>query len=136
MKLFKSIVLCLFLFPVCIYSQSNALPTVKEKTDALKKYSGYFNFYWDRREGKIWLEIDHFDDEFLLVNSLSHGVGSNDLGLDRGQIGNSRIVKFEKYGNKILLVQPNYSFRAITDNLPERKAVNESFAESVLKKIH
>jgi hypothetical protein len=132
MKLFKSIVLCLFLFPVCIYSQSDALPTVKEKTDALKKYSGYFNFYWDSREGKIWLEIDHFDDEFLLVNSLSHGVGSNDLGLDRGQIGNSRIVKFEKYGNKILLVQPNYSFRAITDNLPERKAVNESFAESVL----
>ena len=132
MKLFKSIVICLLLFPVYIYSQSKDLPTVKEKTDGLKKYSGYFNFFWDSREGKIWLEIDHFDDEFLLVNSLSHGVGSNDLGLDRGQMGNSRIVKFEKYGNKILLVQPNYSFRAITDNVPERKAVNESFAESVL----
>jgi hypothetical protein len=132
MKLFKSIAICLLLFPVCIYSQSKDLPSVKEITDGLKKYSGYFNFFWDCREGKIWLEIDHLDDEFLLVNSLSHGIGSNDLGLDRGQMGGSRVVKFERFGNKILLVQSNYSFRAVTDNEPERKAVNESFAESVL----
>ena len=68
----------------------------------------------------------------MLVNSLAHGVGSNDLGLDRGQIGDNRIVKFEKYGNKVLLIQPNYSFRAITNNVDEQKAVNQSFAESVL----
>jgi hypothetical protein len=132
MKLFNSIILCLLLLSVSVFSQSKTLPTIKNKTEGYKEYSGYFNFYWDSNEGKIWLEVDHFDDEFLLVNSLSHGVGSNDLGLDRGQIGNNRIVKFEKFGNKILLIQPNYSFRAITNNADERKDVNESFAESVL----
>jgi hypothetical protein len=132
MKLLKSIILCLLFLSVPVFSQSKVLPTIKNKTEGLKKYSGCFNFYWDNSEGKIWLEVEHFDDEFLLVNSLSHGVGSNDLGLDRGQIGDNRIVKFEKFGNKILLIQPNYSFRAITDNADERKAVNESFAESVL----
>jgi Met-zincin/Domain of unknown function (DUF5117) len=132
MKFLKSLIFCLLFLSVTIFSQSKVLPTIKNKTEGLKKYSGYFNFYWDSNEGKIWLEVDHFDDEFLLVNSLSHGVGSNDLGLDRGQIGNNRIVKFEKFGNKILLIQPNYSFRAITNNADERKDVNESFAESVL----
>ena len=132
MKLFNSIILCLLLLSVSVFSQSKTLPTIKNKTEGFKEYLGYFNFYWDNNEGKIWLEVDHFDDEFLLVNSLSHGVGSNDLGLDRGQIGNNRIVKFEKFGNKILLIQPNYSFRAITNNADERKDVNESFAESVL----
>ena len=132
MKLFNSIILSLLLLSVSVFSQSKTLPTIKNKTEGYKEYSGYFNFYWDSNEGKIWLEVDHFDDEFLLVNSLSHGVGSNDLGLDRGQIGNNRIVKFEKFGNKILLIQPNYSFRAITNNADERKDVNESFAESVL----
>ena len=132
MKLFNSIILCLLFLSVSIFSQSKTLPTIKNKTEGFKEYLGYFNFYWDNNEGKIWLEVDHFDDEFLLVNSLSHGVGSNDLGLDRGQIGNNRIVKFEKFGNKILLIQPNYSFRAITNNADERKDVNESFAESVL----
>ena len=132
MKLLKSKVIFLLLLPIFIYSQSKVLPATKGKYDGFKKYSGYFNFYWDSKEGKIWLEIDHFNEEFLLVNSLSHGVGSNDLGLDRGQIGDNRIVKFEKFGNKILLIQPNYSYRAITANVQERKAVNESFAESVL----
>ncbi len=132
MKLFNSIILCLLLLSVSVFSQSKTLPTIKNKTEGYKEYSGYFNFYWDSNEGKIWLEVDHFDDEFLLVNSLSHGVGSNDLGLDRGQIGNNRIVKFKRFGNKILLIQPNYSFRAITNNADERKDVNESFAESVL----
>ena len=132
MKLFKPIIFCFFLLSVSILSQTKVLPTIKDKTEGFKKFSGYFNFFWDSNEGKIWLEVDHFDDEFLLVNSLSHGVGSNDLGLDRGQIGDNRIVKFEKYGNKILLIQPNYSFRAITNNEKERKDVNQSFAESAL----
>ena len=71
MKLLKSIFLCLFLFSVFIYSQSKTLPTIKEKTQGLKKYSGYFNYYWDSNEGKIWLEVNKFDEEFLLLNRFS-----------------------------------------------------------------
>jgi hypothetical protein len=102
------------------------------KIKDLTKFTGYFNFYWDEKSGKILLEIDKFDQEFLYVNSLPAGVGSNDLGLDRGQIGNSRIVKFIKSGPKVMLVQPNYSYRAISDNADERKSVEEAFAQSAI----
>lgn len=82
---------------------------IESKVQGLKKIEGYFNFYWDEKGGRIYLEIEKLNDEFLYVNSLPAGVGSNDLGLDRGQIGDSRIVKFIRSGQKILLIQPNYS---------------------------
>ena len=105
---------------------------IDEKVAGMVGYEGYFNFYWDEKEGKIWLEIDKIDYEFLYVNALSAGIGSNDIGLDRGQLGNSRIVKFFKSGSKLLLIQPNYAYRAISDNPDEKKAVEEAFAQSVL----
>ena len=104
----------------------------ESKTRNLTRYAGYFNFYWDEKTGHVLLEVDQFNTEFLYVNSLPAGVGSNDIGLDRGQIGNSRIVKFIKSGPKILLVQPNYAYRAVSDNADERKSVEEAFAQSVI----
>lgn len=98
----------------------------------MKKYPGYFNFYWDETEGKIFLEIDKFDTEFLYVVSLPAGLGSNDVGLDRGSMGPAKIVKFLRLGPKVLLLQPNYSFRAATDNPFERKDVEDAFAQSVI----
>ncbi|WP_235298093.1 zinc-dependent metalloprotease [Portibacter marinus] len=97
-----------------------------------QSYSGFFNFEWKDSTGKILLEVDKLDQEFLYVNALAAGVGSNDIGLDRGQLGNERIVKFIKSGNKVLLVQPNYSYRAESDNPSERRAIEEAFAQSVL----
>ncbi|WP_439696268.1 zinc-dependent metalloprotease [Mucilaginibacter sp. AW1-7] len=105
---------------------------IDAKTKGFTKYTGYFNFYWDEKTGKIFLEIDKFDQEFLYVNSMPAGVGSNDLGLDRGQIGGSRIVKFIKSGPKVLLMQPNYSYRAVSNNAEERKSVEEAFAQSAI----
>ncbi len=96
------------------------------------KHDGYVNFYYDDSEDKIYLEIDELDKELLYVNALSEGVGSNDIGLDRGQLGDGVVVKFQKAGNKILLIQPNQSYRAITDNEDERKSIEEAFAKSVL----
>jgi hypothetical protein len=101
-------------------------------TQGFTKYTGYFNFYWDEKTGKIFLEVNKINSEFLYVNSLPAGVGSNDLGLDRGQIGNSRIVKFIKSGPKLLLVEPNYSYRAVSNNPQERQSVEEAFAQSVI----
>tara|TARA_B100000787_G_scaffold170262_1_gene165382 strand:+ start:7964 stop:10357 length:2394 start_codon:yes stop_codon:yes gene_type:complete len=99
---------------------------------SVKKHQGYFTFYYDESNDKLFLEIGNLDQEFLYVNSLSEGIGSNDIGLDRGQLGNKRVVKFKKAGNKILLIQSNLDYRAITDNLEEKKSVNQAFAKSVL----
>lgn len=106
--------------------------TLAEKTKGMQRVSGYFPFYWDEKGGRILLEIDKLDQEFLYVNSLPRGVGSNDLGLDRGQLGDTRIVKFVRSGPKILLIQPNYDYRAVSPNADERKSVEQAFAKSVL----
>ena len=106
--------------------------TIASKTAKLQKQDGYFPFYWEERTGKLYLEIPRFGQEFLYVNSLPAGLGSNDIGLDRGQLGRTRIVRFDRSGPKILLVQPNYDFRALSADENEVRAVRESFAESVL----
>jgi len=111
-------------------AQSNS--KIADKTKNYKKYDGYFTFWWDATNGKIWLQVDKLDKEFLYVNSLPAGLGSNDIGLDRGQIGNTRIVYFNKVGKKLLLVQPNYAYRASSNDFNERKAVKESFAQSII----
>ena len=99
----------------------------------ITRYDGYFTFYYDNSNDKIFLEIENLGEEFLYVNALSEGIGSNDIGLDRGQLGNTRVVKFIKAGNKLLLIQPNQYYRAITDNIEEKKSVEQAFAKSILK---
>ena len=108
----------------------------KEKENSLRagisKYSGYFTFYYDVSADKVYLQIDKLNTDFLYVRSLSEGIGSNDIGLDRGQLGAGVVVHFKKAGNKILMVQPNQDYRAITNNTEEKKSVKEAFAKSVL----
>lgn len=125
MKL-KSILLILF---VTVSAQAS---TIAEYTKDMQHTSGFFDFYWDNNTGRILLQVTDLDKDFLYVNFLQSGIGSNDIGLDRGQIGNQRLVKFKRFGNKILLFQPNLEFRAISDNPLERKAVEDAFAQSVL----
>ena len=93
---------------------------------------GYVPLYWDAKAGKMWLEVGDWDTEFIYIESLPAGIGSNDVGLDRGQLGRTRIVKWERSGPKVLLVEPNYDYRAVTNDIDEQRAVRESFAESVL----
>lgn len=123
----KKYILHLVLFLVIGTSTAQVLEGKK-----LQNYEGYFNFYYEASQDKIYLEVDKIDIEFLYVSSLATGVGSNDIGLDRGQLGGERIVKFTKSGNKLLLEQPNQNFRAITDNTLEKKSIEQAFAKSVL----
>jgi predicted Zn-dependent protease len=101
-------------------------------TEKLQKIDGFAPLYLNNEDGKIYLEISRFNREFLYLVSLPTGVGSNPIGLDRGQLGSTKLVKFERAGNKILLVQPNYDYRALSDNAAERRSVEESFAKSVI----
>jgi len=120
---------------VAVASEANSeapLPTIAEKTSGFEKHEGFFDYYWDTRGGKIWLEIDRWQEEFLYLNSLSTGVGSNDIGLDRSQLGRTRLVRFERIGPRVLLFQSNTDFRAESEDPTERRAVQEAFAESVL----
>ncbi len=106
--------------------------SISSKLPGLTRQDGFLPYYWDTKTGKLWLVIPKLNEEFLYVSSLPAGLGSNDIGLDRGQLGRTRIVRFERSGNKVLLVQPNYNFRASSDNPDERRAVAESFASAVI----
>lgn len=106
--------------------------SIGARTAGLQKLDGYIPLYWDAANGKMLMEISRFNTEFLYQVSLPTGVGSNPLGLDRGQLGDSHVVRFERIGPKVLLIQSNYRYRAISQDPAERRAVEESFAQSVL----
>ena len=108
------------------------MPTIAEKTAGTAKLPGYFNLYWDAKQGKLWLEVDKWGTEFLYQSGLPAGIGSNDIGLDRGQLGATRIVRFDRSGPKVLLIQENLEYRAVSQDPDERRAVHDSFAESAL----
>jgi hypothetical protein len=116
-------------------SQAPSTPephTFAGRVAASRKIDGLFPLYWDEHAGKMWLEIDSLDREFLYITALSAGVGSNDLGLDRGSMNQPQVVAFERSGPKILLIQSNYDFRATSGDPAERHAERDSFARSTL----
>ncbi len=119
-----------FLSP--FFSISQSLPTIAEKTKGMSRFEGYFPFYKDDQNGKIWLEISRIDEEILYAMSLPSGLGSNDIGLDRGLMGGGRIVEFSRVGKKILMTEPNYGYRASAESAKEKAAVELAFAKSTL----
>jgi hypothetical protein len=108
------------------------ITSIDERTSGMKKIAGFFPLYWDEGAGRLWLEIPKLDTEVLYSTGLATGLGSNDIGLDRGILTGSRIVTFERAGPKVLMVQPNYQFRALTTSAAEARTVRDAFARSVL----
>src|ERR1051325_369684 len=109
-----------------------AAPPPVDKTAAMQHLDGFLPLYWDAASGKLFLRIPRPGEELIHVTSLAGGVGSNPLGLDHAEMGESQIVRFERIGLKVLLVQPNLRFRALSNDAAERRSVDDSFAKSVL----
>jgi len=109
-----------------------AIPTIEEKTSSMEKMDGFIPLYWDNSTGKLWLEVGRWDTDMLHMTGLASGLGSNDIGLDRGALAGSRVVRFHRVGPKVLLIQPNLDFRASSSNAMEVRAVEDAFAPSTL----
>ena len=108
------------------------MPTVEDRTNGMRKMDGYFPLYYEERTGSLFIEVARFDSDFLFTTGLSAGLGSNDIGLDRGSGGGGRIVQFQRMGPRVMLVQGNLSFRSSSTNPLEKKSVADSFAKSIL----
>src|SRR5215471_11901043 len=106
--------------------------TIEQRTAGMRKIDGYFPVYWEERTGNLWLEIPRLDTDFLYATGLAAGLGSNDIGLDRGQEGGGKVVAFQRVGPRVLLVQGNENFRSSSPNPAEQRSVADSFAKSVL----
>src|SRR5687767_13906998 len=107
-------------------------PPIADRTKNLKKIDGFYPMYWDENAGRLFVEIPKLDTEVLYSTGLATGLSSNDIGLDRGMTTGARIVMFERVGGRVLMVQPNYQFRALTQNAAEARTVRDAFARSVL----
>jgi hypothetical protein len=98
----------------------------------MRHLPGFLPLHWDARGGRLYLEIPKLDWDMLYFDSLPYGTGSNDLGLDRGQVSPARLIRFERFGPRVLLVQPNENFRSSSQEPAEQLAVRQSFPESIL----
>lgn len=117
-----------FLSGVAVAASDPAQKIIKQSQAS----QGFINLFYDAKAGQLYLEVDKLNQPFLMLTSLPHGVGSNDIGLDRGQLGQTRMVQFEQHGPYLVLKQLNTDFRASSDNISEKQAVTQAFAESIL----
>jgi hypothetical protein len=135
----RRVAMAAFIFTVGLVSTpgaqgqaTQAVPAVAAKTASMKKLDGFFPLYWDDATGGLWMEIPKLETEVLYQTGISAGLGSNDIGLDRGLLADTRVVSFQRVGPKVLMVQSNYDYRATTDNAYEKKAVEDAFAKSTI----
>lgn len=112
--------------------QENASSSLASITGEMEKMSGLIDLYWDSEKGKIWMAVPDDERELLYYTSLASGLGSNDIGLDRGRLATTYIIRFIPVGDKLLMQAENYSYRASSANPKEKQAITESFASSVL----
>lgn len=124
--------LLLFILILPLFCLAQKLPSIEDKTKNTKAFPGFFPFYWDEASGKIWLQVPQQRHEVLYQVSLSSGLGSNDVGLDRGILGHTYLLRLQRVGNKLLLTEPNTYYRAQSADAAERRAVEESFASSTI----
>ena len=104
-------------FAWLLLSAAAAWPaTIAEKTKDTEKLPGFFPLYWDAKNGKVWIEIDKWDSEFLYIDSLPAGLGSNDVGLDRGQLGASGSCDSTGSDRGCCSRSPTMGYRASTEN--------------------
>lgn len=122
----------LALFLVTVQTQAQSLPTIEETVAGKQAMAGYFDLYWDEATGKMYWEIDQLDTEFLYQVSMGSGLGSNPIGIDRGQLRGTYLLTAQRVGPKLMLKEPNYRYQALSDNPLERLAVRDAFAPSII----
>ncbi len=113
------------------------LPSIGPTVAGSTRHEGLLTCHIDRERGKLWLELPPPGPRgevgrFLYIEGLTTGLGSNPVGLDRGQIGPTRLVVLRRLGRRVIVEQPNLRYRARSGDDAERRAVRESFASSIL----
>lgn len=116
----------------CGQTSGRGSPGIISELSGYVALEGFVDMYWDEHGGRLILKVENFGKPFIYQSALSSGIGSNDLGLDRGQLGSTRVVEFQRSGPKILLLEYNLNYRADSSDRAERQAVRESFAASVI----
>ena len=133
MRLITAMLLAGFVYaqPAPLTAQTANVPTISDRTAGMELIEGFFNLYWDASTGSLFWEISELEQEFLYQISMGSGLGSNPIGIDRGQLRGTHILRAQRVGPRILLVEPNYQYVARSPNETEVQAVRDAFAPSV-----
>jgi len=128
------VVLVVVLFSPWVWSSEvdGATESVESVLLNTQEMPGFIPLHWDSEEGRLYADISDTEGPFIYYNGLSHGLGSNDLGLDRGRLGDTFLVEFRKVGKKVFLAALNTKYTARSEDAQERRAVTEAFAESII----
>lgn len=114
------------------FASAQEMPSISDTVSEATTLEGYFNLHWDEGSGKLYWEIDKLDTEFIYQVSMASGLGSNPIGIDRGQLRGTYVLSAQRIGPRVLLIEPNYRYRATSENELERQAVADAFAPSVI----
>ena len=118
--------------PVAVaQAPARPIPSIADRTAGMQAMPGYFPMYWDDATGHLYWQIDQLDTEFLYQVSMASGLGSNPVGIDRGQLAGTHILVARRTGPRVLLEEPNYRYQARVDNADQKEAVRDAFAPSV-----
>lgn len=125
----------LFILAITFFSGNGyAVDDEKDFFEGKDKQVGFIDLVYSKDTDDIFLHLGkpQLNQKLLFQSSLPRGIGSNDIGLDRGQLGNTRLVEFRRFGNKVLLNQLNTYYRASSNNAAEKASIDEAFADSVI----
>ena len=109
-----------------------AIPAIESRTSGMTAIPGFVPLFWEESSGRLYAEFEIGGEGFLYQVSLASGLGSNPVGLDRGQLSVTAILEPMRIGPRVLLMEPNVNYRALSDNPEEVRAVEDAFAPSVL----
>lgn len=123
---------CLVLLALLVQPLRAEILPIDKVLAGVDERPGFVDLYWDAAGGRLLFAVDQWDEPFIYQSSLARGVGSNDLGLDRGLLGQTRLVSFERIGPQVLMIQHNTDYRALSEDAAEQQAVTDSFARSVV----
>src|SRR4029077_12107777 len=86
--------------------------SIASRTSGYDKSDGFIPLYFDPRLGKLLLELPHDSTRALLIVTQATGLGSNPIGIDRGSDAGTDVVRFDRDGERVLVVLENWTYRS------------------------
>ncbi|WP_298633967.1 zinc-dependent metalloprotease [uncultured Umboniibacter sp.] len=117
---------------VIALSLSLLLVGCNQEDNTWQPANGFIGLTTDTSSNQLHLDVPKDLGELLYYPSLARGIGSNDIGLDRGLLGDTKIVSFVAAGERLLLVEHNMRYRSTSANPAETQAVEEAFPDHVI----
>jgi hypothetical protein len=103
----------------------------------LERQAGLLPLFIDRAGGRVLVQLPAAGADGVMTRVIHHtalrtGVGSAETGLDRAQIGATRILAFRRMGNRILAEFENPGYSAGAGSVEEQAAARDAFLGSTV----